>query len=509
MAIIDTQPDHLGTLGVCLAWVVSLSLPAGKLIRIFRHYFSRWSLVLLVIEAVTATVAVYIGVSLRFSGLVHYDEIYGDMLFPKALFFAVTILTSLAATGRYQRLMEEGFSGEMLNVGLSFVIAIIAMSMGFYVFPDLFIGRGAFAYALVIAFLLLLSVRWFFFCHILDLNVLRRRVVVFGTGGNAKLVAETVALSGQSDCTILGYWPVPGQPDLIDKARILQDGDELPDFVVKNCVDEIVVAVDGPFPAIYMNDIQECKMRGVRIMDLLEFGERERHVINTDVMEVAWWILHSEGLHQKPWRGAIKKAFDIVISLILMCFAAPVMGLVALAILAESGWRGPIFYIQDRVGFGGRIISVRKFRSMRTDAEQDGVARWASDDDDRVTRVGWFIRKFRIDEMPQFFNVLRGEMSLVGPRPERPVFVDALKKKIPYYAERLRVKPGITGWAQILYGYGASEEDAAEKLKYDLYYVKNHSLFLDLLVLIHTVEVVLFGRSTTGPREHGQRFIPE
>ncbi|MBF0128351.1 MAG: TIGR03013 family PEP-CTERM/XrtA system glycosyltransferase [Magnetococcales bacterium] len=480
------------------------------MIRIFRHYLSRWSLMLLVMEACAATLSVYAGVSMRFSGLEHHDEIHGEMLLPRALFFALVTVTSLAATGRYQRLMEEGFSGELLNVGLSFTIGLVTASMLFYVFPDLFIGRGAFAYALLFSFVLILLVRLLFFHYMLDLDMLKRRVIVFGTGGNASLVSETVFLSGQSDCIILGYWPVPGQPELIDKARIIRDAEDLYDFTIRNGADEIVVALDGPFPNLYMNEIQECKMRGIRIMDLLEFCERERHIINTDVMEVAWWIFHSDALYQGPWRDAVKKMFDISISILLVLLTSPLMAVAALAILLESGWRGPVLYSQERVGFGGRVIAVKKFRSMRPDAEKDGIARWAQQDDDRITRVGWVMRKFRIDELPQFFNVLKGEMSLVGPRPERPVFVDALRKKIPYYSERLRVKPGITGWAQILYGYGASEEDAAEKLKYDLYYVKNRSLFLDLLVLIHTVEVVLFGRSATGPRELGmQRGVPD
>ncbi|MEO5378885.1 MAG: exopolysaccharide biosynthesis polyprenyl glycosylphosphotransferase, partial [Magnetococcus sp. DMHC-6] len=191
------------------------------------------------------------------------------------------------------------------------------------------------------------------------------------------------------------------------------------------------------------------------------------------------------------------KIFDILISLILLLVTIPVMILTALAIWIESG--GPIFYKQKRVGYGGRIFQVMKFRSMCNDAEQDGIARWAQRNDKRITRVGRFIRNTRIDELPQFFNVLNGEMSLVGPRPERPEFVETLRRKIPFYSERLRVKPGITGWAQICYGYGSTENDAAEKLKFDLYYVKNRSLFLDLMVLIHSVEVVIFGKGVHGP----------
>ncbi|MBF0438153.1 MAG: TIGR03013 family PEP-CTERM/XrtA system glycosyltransferase [Magnetococcales bacterium] len=470
------------------------------MIRIFRHYLNRWSLLLLTVETLLATSAVYAGVAMRFSGFEHHDDIHGGVLLPRALFFALVMVTSLAAMGRYQRLMEEGFSGEMLHVGLSFIVGLVVMSMLFYVFPDLFIGRGAFGYALLFSLVMILLARYLFFKYLIDLNVLKRRVLVFGAGDNAKMVSETIIMGGASDCSIVGYWSVPGSPETVDREKIIHDGAEIDEFAVKNHIDEIVVALDGPFPNLYMNDIQECKIRGVRIMDLMEFCERERHIVNTDVMDGSWWLFHSEGLYREPWSEAVKKLFDVTISLLLLMLTWPLMALAALAIVMESGWREPVFYRQERVGIGGRVISILKFRSMHTDAEKDGIARWAQKNDARITQVGRFIRKSRIDELPQFFNVLKGEMSLVGPRPERPEFVSVLKRKIPYYSERLRVKPGMTGWAQIRYGYGASEEDAAEKLKYDLYYVKNRGLFLDLLVLIHTVEVVLFGQGATEPK---------
>ncbi|MEO5347142.1 MAG: TIGR03013 family PEP-CTERM/XrtA system glycosyltransferase [Magnetococcus sp. YQC-9] len=471
------------------------------MIRIFRHYLHRWSLMLLAMEAVLATLAVYVGVTMRF-GLGQHDEIHGDFLFPKAIFFSLVIVTSQAAMGRYQRLMEEGFSGELLHVGISFVIGLVAMSMLFYVFPDLFIGRGAFGYALFACFWMIAVVRYFFFRFVIDMDRLKRRVIVFGTGERARLVSRLVIEQGveQSDCELLGFWPVSGQPICVDDKRIIWVTSDLSEYAELQSVDEVVIAHEAGFSRLYLDEIQACKNRGIRIMDIQEFCERERHIILTDLMDPDWWLFHSDGLYREPWSEAVKKLFDISISLLLLMIFSPVMLLAALAVWIESGGRGPIFYTQQRVGIDGRIIPVMKFRSMRTDAEQDGVARWAAHDDTRITRVGRFIRKSRIDELPQFINVLRGEMSLVGPRPERPEFVSQLKIKIPYYAERLRVKPGITGWAQIRYGYGASEEDAAEKLRYDLYYVKNRGLFLDLLVLIHTVEVVLFGHGASAPK---------
>ena len=206
------------------------------------------------------------------------------------------------------------------------------------------------------------------------------------------------------------------------------------------------------------------------------------------------WLIFSDGFLQNPIRLLSKRVFDLVASSALLLVTAPVMLMAAVAILIESGSRGPIIYRQTRVGQGGKPFRLMKFRSMVVDAEQDGVAQWAQKGDSRVTRVGCCMRKTRIDELPQIFNVFKGDMSFVGPRPERPEFVEKLSEKIPFYLARHRVKPGITGWAQICYPYGASEEDAIQKMQYDFYYVKNHSWFLDLMILLNTVEVVLWGK---------------
>ncbi len=190
----------------------------------------------------------------------------------------------------------------------------------------------------------------------------------------------------------------------------------------------------------------------------------------------------------------IKRLFDILVSVVLLTLFSPLMILVMLASLIESKGKDPIFFEQIRVGQNGALFNLYKFRSMRVDAEADGVARWATKNDARVTKLGSFLRKTRLDELPQLFNVLKGQMSLVGPRPERPEFVEQLAKTIPFFSERHRVKPGVTGWAQMLYPYGASEEDAKRKLEYDLYYVKHAGVFMDLIILLQTVEVVLLGK---------------
>jgi sugar transferase (PEP-CTERM system associated) len=242
-----------------------------------------------------------------------------------------------------------------------------------------------------------------------------------------------------------------------------------------------------------IEELLECRQSGIAITDLTTFFEREAGRVQLSLTHPSW-LVYSGGFNATPMRRFTKRSFDLAASLCVLLLTWPLMLLVALAIVIESGPGQPVFYRQERVGARGRTFQLIKFRSMRTDAERDGVARWASQNDDRVTRVGRFIRKVRLDELPQLWNVLKGEMSLIGPRPERPQFVADLATKISYYNLRHCLKPGLAGWAQLRYPYGASEDDAEEKLKYDLYYVKNHNLLFDLLILIQTVEVVLFRR---------------
>ena len=260
-------------------------------------------------------------------------------------------------------------------------------------------------------------------------------------------------------------------------------------------VEELVVAVDerrrsesGGYP---LDELLDCKLAGIRVSEDISFLERETGRLDVRSLSPGW-LVFTDGFRYSPVRDAIERMFDILASSMLLLVTWPLMLLAAAAIKLEDGLRAPLIYSQERVGYGGEVFSVRKFRSMRVDAEKDG-AQWAQKNDSRVTRVGGFMRKSRIDELPQILNVLVGDMSFVGPRPERPEFVEDLAKQIPYFKERHRMKPGITGWAQISYRYGASIQDAEEKLKYDLYYIKNHGLLFDLFILVRTVEIVLLG----------------
>jgi sugar transferase (PEP-CTERM system associated) len=320
-----------------------------------------------------------------------------------------------------------------------------------------------------------------------------RRVLIVGTGPEAQGVARELSSSGSSRHAIIGFYPAAGhdfQNANSNGPTVFSTDRSIDQVVQDQRVDEVIVAVrEQRGGGVPMEQLLACRIRGIPVLDLAGFFERAKGEVRTDSLKASW-LVYGHGFVQGNVRTATKRAFDLLASSLLLVVASPVMLLTALAVRLESP--GPIIYRQERVGLGGRPFMCLKFRSMRTDAEKDGVARWATKNDARVTRVGGFIRKMRIDELPQLISVLRGEMSLVGPRPERPSFVAQLQAQIPFYDIRHSVKPGVTGWAQVRYSYGASVEDARRKHQFDLYYVKNNSLFLDLLVLVETVSVVLF-----------------
>jgi len=323
-------------------------------------------------------------------------------------------------------------------------------------------------------------------------SILTRKILVFGTGERAQGVKRALNKSDPS-AEILGFFPGPNEEEIaVPVSMVLPRTRSLTDTAISLRADEIVVAISerrgGSMP---LRELLDCKLQGIRVLDLASHFEQTLGQIRLESL-YAGWLIFGDGFRQGALRTIVKRIFDIVCAAILIIIALPVMALTAIAIVVENGF--PILYRQERVGLNGRLFKVIKFRSMRRDAEKDGKPVWATAQDDRTTRVGKIIRKLRIDELPQLFSVLSGDMSLVGPRPERPFFVDQLTKEIPFYAVRHSVKPGVTGWAQVRYHYGATVEDSAEKLQYDLYYVKNHSLFLDVLVLFDTVGVVLTGK---------------
>jgi sugar transferase (PEP-CTERM system associated) len=325
-------------------------------------------------------------------------------------------------------------------------------------------------------------------------RVFSSRVLVLGTGSRVMKIAEYAARNPNHQ--VIGYVALEPAKHYIPLPHLLpmQPGESLLSVVEKHAIDQIVVAVrDRRGGALPVQQLLECKMRGIKIVELPTFIEREYRQVLLESLNPSWMVL-GEGFRQGYFGNAVKRLFDLTVSAALLLLALPIMLVTAICIFLESGL--PVLYRQERIGQGGRVFTLYKFRSMKNEAESDGKPQWAKVDDDRTTRVGRFIRKWRIDELPQVFNVFKGEMSFVGPRPERPFFVDQLTKQIPFYALRHSAKPGITGWAQVRHQYGASVDDAVEKLQYDLYYVKNRCLFLDLAILLATVEVVLWRKGS-------------
>ncbi|MGQ4584030.1 TIGR03013 family XrtA/PEP-CTERM system glycosyltransferase [Lysobacter sp. F60174L2] len=409
----------------------------------------------------------------------------------RALVVALVTTTAMAAFGMYQVHGRHNRHDFLLRLVLSFAFGGTALLVLYYVLPATYIGRGVLLLALAAAFAgvyLLRSVSQAMF----QSEVFRRRVLVLGAGHNADLINTRLRRGGdRRSFVLLGFIPIEGQPVAVGSALRIEGPEPLAALAERLDVDEVVVAPDERRGALPMDQMLACAQRGIAMTDLSTFFEREAGIVTMKVADPSWLVFSGGFDHSLP-RRLSKRFFDLMAASLMLLVAWPLMLLVMLAVSWDS--RGPVLYRQVRVGEGGREFELLKFRSMRCDAESDGVARWATTSDDRTTRVGRFIRMTRLDELPQLVNVLRGEMSFVGPRPERPQFVDMLSQEIRYYAVRHSVKPGLTGWAQLRYRYGASVEDAEEKLKFDLFYVKNHGLVFDLMILLQTVEVVLFQR---------------
>lgn len=461
------------------------------MVRVFGHFIPRAFLALACAEIALLIVAVYLGVEIRFGfdAGAHLREDIAP-LFPKALAYALVIFGAMIGMGLYTRDFRDGNWGIVVRTLASLVTGLLVLGLLFYLIPGLFVGRGALAWALVITAIGIISLR-ILFLNFVNLDRLKKRVLVLGAGERATILGRQFRRKAdRHSITIVGYIRGPREQSTID-AHVIEHDRPLSELVRHYQADEVVIALDDRRKSFPVHEIVECRMLGTEVLDLLSFVERNNRKILLEQLSPSW-LIFSEGFRYGAVRTIEKRVFDITASLLLMALAWPLMLITAIAILVEGRGRGPVLYRQTRVGEHGEKFEVLKFRSMTVDAEGDGTARWAGENDARVTRVGAFIRKYRIDELPQFYNVLRGDMSFVGPRPERPEFEKDLSEKIAYYGERHRVKPGITGWAQICYPYGASERDAEEKLQYDLYYVKNYSIFLDLVILFQTVQAVLW-----------------
>lgn len=447
-----------------------------------------WLLELMLVMAAVAGAA-----WLRFMNDAEGHELFSENLALRAFLVAMFMTTAMAALGLYEvhvRLNRFEFALRLL---VSFAIGGIGLMVLYYLLPMAYIGRGVILIAMVLGIVGLALMR---LC-VLPMfrgDLFKRRVLVLGAGHNADLINSRMRRgSDRRAFTLVGFVPIEGQEATVPESMRIPAPGGLSELAHRLQISEVVVAPDERRGGLPMQEMLECVQRGVAMTDLSTFFEREAGIVTTNLVDPSW-LVFSGGFDHSTSRCMNKRIFDVLAASALLLVTWPVMVVVAACIRLESS--GPILYQQTRIGEGGQPFELIKFRSMRVDAEGDGVARWAQRGDDRTTRVGRLIRLTRLDELPQLFNILRGEMSIVGPRPERPQFVDMLSREVRYYAVRHCVKPGLTGWAQLRYPYGASVRDAEEKLKFDLFYVKNHGLVFDLIILLQTVEVVLFQRGS-------------
>ncbi len=457
------------------------------MVRLFKHYVPYAVLLLGLVDLVLLIAAAEIGWEVRAWQI---GTAVGSAWsrWQQLLSFGVALQVALVAVGAYGAASFLSLRFAAARLAVAIALGVIFLSLIYFLIPPLALWRSNLLYAMIAAAVLLVAVRAAL-NRVLGGERFKRRVVVLGAGSRAaqigalahepgiNFVAAGFVAMGEAEPQVSGAIPRDAIPNLARHVVDLQ-------------AQEVVLALEERRNALPLADLLRVRTTGVRVCEISTFLERETGRIDLNSVSPSWLIFSDGFAAGRMVSSAAKRAFDIVVSLVLLVLTVPVVLLTALAIKLES--RGPAFYRQRRVGLYNEGFDILKLRSMRQDAEVAGKAVWAAEDDPRITRIGRFIRKVRIDELPQCWTVLKGEMSFVGPRPERPQFVADLEQQLPYYAERHMVKPGITGWAQINYPYGASIQDARHKLEYDLYYVKNYSPFLDLLILLQTLRVVLW-----------------
>jgi sugar transferase (PEP-CTERM system associated) len=457
------------------------------MIRLFKHYVPTSLLLLGVLECVTLFVCAEIAWRGR---MLIAGKMVGETLgrLPQLLTFTLLFYVIMLAVGLYQGGVYRSVRQSALRLAVAFALSLLAAATVFYFFRNVETWRSVLLLATIICYFAILMLR-LIFGRLGGWHRLRKRILVLGAGERAKKLLDVSKATNSSFAIAQFVRMTEGEVTLPQAAS----RDEIPaisEMVDVMNIDEVVVAMDERRGSLPVASLLETKMMGTTISEMSTFLEGQTGRVDLESVSPSWFIFSDGFRAGQRFSILFKRIFDVIVSGLVLVLTAPLLIVAAIAIRLNS--RGPIFYAQERVGQFGQPYKVLKFRSMRADAEQDGKPKWAAAGDSRVTAVGKIIRASRIDEIPQIVNVFRGDMSFVGPRPERPFFVDQLTRQISFYAERHVVKPGITGWAQINYPYGASIEDARHKLEYDLYYVKNYSIFLDLLILIQTVRVVLW-----------------
>ena len=454
-------------------------------IRLFNHAIYLELLMLFVWDFVTHLGSVFLVIQAGFASesLSPVKQSTESLVF-EVLLFAAVMAVSLVSMGYYRNGTFHGSWAPCLRrLTLAYAAGLFILGVVLPLIPGIHMRLGLFVTAALISSMGLLLARAIL-RTLADEAAFEYRLMVLGTGERARGIENLVSsIPVEVPRAISGYMYLEGDQLSVDSAKVLYLNGTLSQFVSRKGISAIVVAADERRQKLPINELLQCRLNGVRIMNLETFYEIEQKNLRLDLV-IPGWLAFSEGFNRNLLNSTGERLLDITIAAILHIFTTPIILLNAVAIKFEEGWAAPMLFTQTRVGEGGKNSLIYKIRSMKADAERDGQALWAGQNDDRVTRVGAIARKFRVDELPQLFNVLKGDMSLVGPRPERPDFVQELTRKIPYYGERHRVRPGITDWVQIKYSYGASNRGALEKLQFVLYYINNHCLFLYLLIVL-------------------------
>lgn len=461
--------------------------------RIFRHYVSAPAVAMLLVEVLLIGIILFAFVTAGRPITLPSSDYLADARVAGGL--AVAIALIMCSTGAYDKSSLSDYRHLFSRLFVCLVICLLSLVAVAYLDAKndarlLGSNEHMLIFALFAVFPAIFITRVMYFAAIRG-RAAERRILVVGAGPVADRIERFARSHLDFNADVVGYTPVANEAIAVPPEKVVAMEESLAAVATKLGATEIVVAITERrgFPT---TPLLECRLRGFVVTNFLNFWERETRQVMLDMLDPSW-LIYSDGFQLAgALNAALKRTFDVLISLLILVTASPLLALAAIAVKLDSA--GPVFYKQERVGRNGKVFNIFKLRTMQSDAEKGGVPVWAGAHDPRVTRIGSFLRLTRIDEIPQIFNVFRGDMSFVGPRPERPFFVETLARDIPYYRERLRMRPGITGWAQINYPYGASIEDAKAKLSYDLYYIKNYSIFFDLIIAVGTVQVVLWNK---------------
>lgn len=456
-----------------------------------KRNFSLRNFVLFQIDSLLIIAASYLVFAHKFGGRIPDTPLH---FLEEAIFVAIFCQLIFFINDLYRVDNRTSLSNVIIKIIIAFTACSLALALFYLIFPSLQLGKGLFLYTVIISLVLITFWRVVYSWVLTRINP-TQRIIIYGIGNTARMIASAIVEEGNSKYHIEGFADehVTGRGKKIIGLRVFDAKKELLEVIAKKKINEIVVSLNqrrGVFP---VNILLECKVSGVQVLDLPDFYEQLTGKILIKDLRPSW-LIFSPGFKQTASYKFLKRTMDILFSVFGLILTSPIMLATAILIRLESP--GAVLFEQERLGQYGKPFILMKFRSMQCGAEEETGPVWAEENDCRITRIGRIIRKTRIDELPQLINVLKGEMSFVGPRPERPYFIEKLHQRIPYYTQRLTVKPGITGWAAVKFQYSSNVEGAVEKLQYDLYYIKNFSLFLDLLIIFKTIQVIITGKGS-------------